>query len=109
MKLNRLLSFFLSGLIACNPNSNDKKVNDLPDKKEEKGSGIYTKSDYSLIINHSKEDNVAVDRIEIGELFLPSGHIVVCDPLANPDMPRLTRSVMPGKYPVTLYMMDTED
>lgn len=39
----------------------------------------------------------------MGELFLPTGEIVVCDPLVMPDRPPLKRKVEPGLYPVTLF------
>lgn len=41
--------------------------------------------------------------IEMGELVLPTGEIVVADPLVTPDRDPLARRVKPGKYPVTLY------
>lgn len=39
---------------------------------------------------------------EIGSLLVPTGQIVVCDPLAFPDMRPLDRRVPPGRYPVIL-------
>jgi len=41
---------------------------------------------------------------EIGQLYLPTGEIVACDPLiSTPDWPALMRKVKPGSYPVSLY------
>lgn len=44
--------------------------------------------------------------IEMGDLVLPTGRIVVADPLVTPDRVPLTRTVDPGRYPVTLYESD---
>jgi hypothetical protein len=44
--------------------------------------------------------NVRIERI--AELYLPTGAIVACDPLAGPDTPPLERTVTPGTYPVEL-------
>lgn len=41
--------------------------------------------------------------IEMGELELPTGEIVVADPLVEPERPGLTRRVTPGRYSVSLY------
>lgn len=41
--------------------------------------------------------------IEMGDLVLPTGGIVVADPLVTPDRPALARRVRPGHYPVVLY------
>ncbi len=45
---------------------------------------------------------VAVEVRRVAELFLPSGRIVACDPLVNPESEPYSRSVAPGTYPVEL-------
>lgn len=45
-----------------------------------------------------------IERVEMGELELPTGEIVASDPLAQPERPAFARKVQPGKYPVTLYL-----
>jgi hypothetical protein len=40
--------------------------------------------------------------VEVGRLRLPSGRIVVCDPLVDPDVLPYARAVPPGDYPVRL-------
>jgi len=37
-----------------------------------------------------------------GELILPSGKLVACDPLVEPDFPPLHLTIAPGTYPVVL-------
>ena len=39
----------------------------------------------------------------MGQLVLPTGRIVVADPLTQPDRPALAREVEPGRYEVTLF------
>lgn len=41
-------------------------------------------------------------RQDIGTLQLPTGRIVACDPLVNPDAAAFTRSVAPGDYATSL-------
>ncbi|MFM1886258.1 MAG: hypothetical protein RL026_1415, partial [Pseudomonadota bacterium] len=38
----------------------------------------------------------------IGRLQLPTGRIVACDPLVNPDAAAFTRTVAPGDYAASL-------
>lgn len=40
--------------------------------------------------------------VTLGDLVLPTGRIVACDPLACPDTPAFTRTVSPGSYSVAL-------
>jgi len=47
-----------------------------------------------------------IKTIDLGELVLPTGRIVLADPLVSPDRAPLTRTVSPGRYPVTLYESD---
>ena len=44
-----------------------------------------------------------IEAVALGELDLPTGRVVVADPLANPDRPALAREVPKGRYPVTLF------
>lgn len=57
------------------------------------------------VVEMSAEELAAVriDRIPLGQLEVPTGRIVVADPLVNPDRPPLAREVPVGRYPVTLY------
>ncbi len=38
----------------------------------------------------------------VGDLILPSGQLVACDPFMVPDTPPFKLSMSPGKFPVTL-------
>lgn len=78
-------------------------------KDKKKPVVMYAHADYNQIMNNGKVDNIPVEKIEIGHVSLPTGQIVVSDPLAYPEMPALTRTVPPGNYPVTLYVAKTAD
>lgn len=59
--------------------------------------GVFALSDTQLA-----ERKITVT--PIGELELPTGEIIACDPLiTNEDWPALERKVKPGRYPVTLF------
>lgn len=70
---------------------------------------LLAQADLNAIIHGSHVDDMPVEHLPIGDLLLPTGRIVVCDPLAMPDMPALTRTVAPGRYPVTLHLARTSD
>ena len=58
--------------------------------------GIFALSDAQL-----EERKITVT--PIGELELPTGEIIACDPLiSDTEMPALSRRVKPGRYPVSL-------
>ncbi len=53
------------------------------------------------VINRKRAD---LTQISVCELRVTSGHIVVCDPLVNPERPALKRTVTPGTYPVEVFV-----
>lgn len=65
-----------------------------------------------LLLSENKTDDFFVDSKfgehivlqELGEINLPTGKIVACDPLVDPETPPFNKQVKPGKYPVTLYI-----
>jgi hypothetical protein len=58
--------------------------------------GVFALSDAELV-----ERQITVT--PIGELVLPTGEIIACDPLTTgTDWPALSRKVKPGQYPVSL-------
>lgn len=49
-----------------------------------------------------------IARRELGEVELPSGRIVGCDPLTFADMAPFARAVPPGRYPATVWAEDRD-
>jgi hypothetical protein len=45
---------------------------------------------------------VVMERREIGEIFLPSGQIVACDPIHLYDLAPFLHQIAPGRYPIVL-------
>jgi len=68
-----------------------------------------SQTDYNLIFDHTIVEDIAVETINIGNLNVPTGRIVVCDPLVVPDTDPLTLSSPTGRFPVKLYMAKTPD
>src|SRR5690349_16657523 len=68
----------------------------------------HSEFDYNIVFENSVVNGIPVELLEIGDLNVPSGKIVVCDPLVTPDMPPLSLTVSPGKYPVKIYVAKTQ-
>lgn len=47
-----------------------------------------------------------IERRDVGQLFLPSGRLIVSDPTPGLIGAPLTRAAEPGRYPATLYKRD---
>ncbi len=54
------------------------------------------------------EEGQTVTKESIGELVLPTGKIVGCDPLSLVDTIAFEKSVEPGKYPVDIFVLEIE-
>jgi hypothetical protein len=64
-------------------------------------------ADYNIIFSAGVVDDMPVERVRLTELYVPTGRIVVTDPLVVPDLLPLARGVSPGTYPVDLYIAAT--
>lgn len=69
---------------------------------------MLLKNDTERFFVDSKFDEHIVIQ-ELGELNLPTGKIVACDPLVAPETPPFSGQVKGGKYPVTLYIHCIDD
>ena len=78
-------------------------------KKTKKKTEVRSHADYNLIFDNKEVEHTPIELLEIGDLNVPSGQIVVCDPLAYSDMPPLTKTVKPGTYPIKIYVAKTKD
>lgn len=80
-----------------------------PFKKTSEPSEVLSHADYNQLFDSTTVDGVPIEAVEIGSLVVPSGQIVVCDPLVVPDSPPLRGRVKPGRYSVTLYCAKTKE
>ncbi|BAU53037.1 DUF4241 domain-containing protein [Mucilaginibacter gotjawali] len=62
--------------------------------------------DYNIILENEIVEGKPVKMVDMGLLNVPTGSIVVCDPLTMPDWPPLNRKIPKGKYPVKIYLAD---
>ncbi len=53
--------------------------------------------------------DLALEQRAIGRLSLPSGRLVVCDALADPQARALGLEIAPGEYPVQIAIARTDD
>jgi hypothetical protein len=80
----------------------------LLNKDKSKNNNIYSDIDYFKFFNQCQYDGIELELLEIGELLLPTGNIVACDPLVFlGDWKPFTKTVKPGKYPVTVCIAKT--
>lgn len=74
-----------------------------------KSQEIYSHADYNLIFENNFIDDSTIEVLNIGNLNVPTGQIVVCDPLVVPDCMPLNKTVLPGKYPIKIYIAKTKE
>lgn len=68
--------------------------------------GFPAAVDYNIILENETVEGKPVKMVDMGLLNVPTGSIVVCDPLAIPDFAPLNRKIPKGKYPVKIYLAD---
>lgn len=78
-------------------------------KKRNKQIEKLSNVDYNIILDNPIVEGIPIELLEIGELYVPTGRIVVCDPLVVPDMSPLSKVVKPGKYPIKIYVAKTKN
>ncbi|MBL7909966.1 MAG: DUF4241 domain-containing protein [Bacteroidia bacterium] len=63
----------------------------------------YSNINYNLYFDNKEVNGTTLTFLELGNLNLPTGKIVACDPLVClGDTPAFTKTVKPGIYPVTV-------
>jgi hypothetical protein len=62
--------------------------------------------DYNIILENETVGGTPIKMVDMGLLIVPTGNIVVCDPLAIPDFAPLNRKIPKGEYPVKIYLAD---
>jgi len=74
-----------------------------------KTNEIYSHADYNILFDNKLIEDIEIEQKNIGLLNVPTGQIVVCDPLVFPNTPPLLNTVTPGKYPVIIYIAKTKE
>ncbi|MGB0524285.1 MAG: DUF4241 domain-containing protein [Flammeovirgaceae bacterium] len=63
---------------------------------------------YNTYFTQSEADGYNVYQVQLGELHIPSGQIIACDPFFSYEQQPLNKTVTPGSYPVTLAIAEVE-
>jgi hypothetical protein len=114
MKFIPLITFIC--LIACSCNqqqyqanqSADNRTKDAPKKKIVQHD-ILSDINYNQVFENKIVDKTPIKLLEIGDLKVPSGKIVACDPLTTVDFTPFNKTVKPGIYPVKIYVAQTKE
>lgn len=66
--------------------------------------------DYNKYFDNKEIEGIPLEFLSLGELSVPTGEIIACDPLAGCFHAQpFTRKVKPGRYPVTICVAKTEE
>tara|TARA_R110002096_G_C14412626_1_gene708397 strand:+ start:60 stop:866 length:807 start_codon:yes stop_codon:yes gene_type:complete len=104
-----ILSFSACNSQQKNNSEKDQEMFNIFKKKSQKKSEVLSHADYNQIFDNDTIEGMPISVIEIGKLKVPTGKIVVCDPLVTPDMQPLTREVKTGEFPIKIYEVKTEN
>jgi hypothetical protein len=70
----------------------------------------YSKVDYSKYFEQAEIDSTSIKLLNLGEVALPSGKVIACDPLVClGGSITFTKTVAKGNYPVTACIAQTEN
>ena len=110
MKTYLIYIITLAHLYSCSAQA-EKNENTMLNifKKKQKRTEILSHTDYNFIFENNIVEDIPIEVLNIGNINLPTGKVVVCDPLVVPDMPPLSKSVSPGKYPIRIYIAKTQE
>ena len=75
---------------------------------KKKNREVISHADYNVIFDNKTVEGAPIETVEIGTLKVTTGKIIVCDPLAIPDMDPLDKVIPPGDYPIKLYFANDE-
>lgn len=78
-------------------------------KRKHKQVEKLSHANYNIIFDNSIVEGTPIELLEIGDLNVPTGQIVVCDPLLLPNTPPLNKTVQPGRYPIKIYVAKTKE
>ncbi len=82
-------------------------MNGITDKIAERLLLLLKNETKDFFTNSKYHESIVIQ--ELGEINLPTGKIVACDPLVCPEELPFSRQVKAGRYPVTLYIHCIDD
>ena len=113
MKPIFLVTFISLIVCACNnlqsqtnPSSGNYPAVTL--KKKIVQREVLSQVNYNQVFENKVVDEIPIKLLEIGNLKVPTGKIVVCDPLVTINFTPFNKTVKPGTYPVKIYVAQTK-
>jgi hypothetical protein len=70
---------------------------------------VLSRINYNQFFESKVIDKIPIQLLEIGNLNVPTGKIVACDPLTTVDFIPFNKTVKPGIYPVKIYVAQTKE
>ena len=113
MKPIYLITFI--SLVVCACNNRQSQASQSTDnypadtlKKKIVQREVLSQVNYNQVFENEIVDETPIKLLEIGNLKMPTGRIVVCDPLTTSNFTPLNKTVKPGIYPVKIYVAQTK-
>ena len=78
-------------------------------KKSDKAKVKLSSIDYNIYFENAIIEDTPIEILNLGDLNLPTGQIVACDPSLLWDATPFNRAVKRGTYPVTACIAKTQD
>jgi hypothetical protein len=114
MKPIYLIAFISLVVCACNnrqsraDQSTDHHATDTLEKKIIQRE-VLSPVNYNQVFENKIVDEIPIKLLEIGNLKVPTGKIVACDPLVTINFTPFNKTVKPGIYPVKIYVAQTKE
>jgi hypothetical protein len=77
-------------------------------KKKTVQREVLSSVNYNQVFENKIVDETPINLLEIGDLKVPTGKIVACDPLVTINFTPFNKAVKPGIYPVKIYVAQTK-
>lgn len=111
--MKKIPLFLLFTLFACNSQTKSTELKN--ESSIEKTTVKYLNSDklslvdYNLILENKILNGLEISHLNIGNLNVTTGKIIVCDPLVSSNWIPLSKNIRPGNYPIKIYITKTEN
>lgn len=111
--MKKIPLFLLLTLFACTSQTKSTELKNestteqttVKNLKSDKESIV----DYNLILENKTLNGLEISQLNIGNLNVPTGKIIVCDPLVSSNWIPLSKNINPGSYPIKIYIAKTEN